>query len=342
MTNVRNFCTLFDYRYLSRGLALYESLVSSCDKFQLFVYCFDADTYKILKTLNRPSLIPILFSNIENERLLSVKASRSFGEYCWTATPFIILHALKDYALSDCTYLDADTYFFSDPSILFEEIGSKSVGITPHWYSPAYNEEVLRGKYCVQFNYFKNNSDGLFVLNWWADRCIEWCSSVPEDGKFGDQKYLDNWMQEFGCVHEFSYRGGGVAPWNVQQYDIVNRNSLEFYDKNQSRNFKLVYYHFHALDYINSQSVSLGGYKLSAEHIECIYIPYVIHLEKIKELLCENFEKFRKSKTDNSNIKSKLRRFFYDPYVVFKYLIKRFNMQKNIIKISDLNIIDRG
>ena len=245
MAEVRNFCTLHDYRYLTRGLALYESLRENVKQFQLFVYCIDDDTYEILRCLARPNLIPIRFSEIENDRLLSVKTTRSLAEYCWTATPFTLLHALEAYSLKDCTYLDADIYFFNDPKVLFDELGSNSVGITPHWYSLAYDQSKLRGKYCVQFNYFKNDKDGLHVLNWWADKCIEWCSAIPEDGKFGDQKYLDQWIDKFCGVHEFSNRGGGVAPWNVQQYEVSNRETLELYDKNERGKFSLIYYHFH-------------------------------------------------------------------------------------------------
>jgi hypothetical protein len=75
--------------------------------------------------------------------------------------------------------------------------------------------------------YFDNTEQGLKVLNWWRDRCLEWCFNRFEDGKFGDQKYLDDWTDRFEGIHVLKHLGGGLAPWNVQQYSFFeNKESL--------------------------------------------------------------------------------------------------------------------
>src|SRR5213075_3097505 len=107
--------------------------------------------------------------------------------------------------------------------------------------------------YCVQFMCFKNNEDGLTALKWWRERCLEWCYNRVEDGKFGDQKYLDDWPERFsGIVWELKNIGGGVAPWNVQQYKFIkaNKNKISGIEKNTGDNFELVFFHFHALSFI--------------------------------------------------------------------------------------------
>jgi hypothetical protein len=48
-----NFCTLFDSNYLSRGLALFESLKKTETNFHLYVVAFDNECYDYLKNLNK-------------------------------------------------------------------------------------------------------------------------------------------------------------------------------------------------------------------------------------------------------------------------------------------------
>ena len=78
--------------------------------------------------------------------------------------------------------------------------------------------------YNVQFMTFRRDARGLEALHWWRDRCIEWCYYRVEDGKLGDQKYLDDWPERFDGVHVLEHPGGGLAPWNVENYELARRN----------------------------------------------------------------------------------------------------------------------
>ena len=260
---------------------MYESLVATCPEFHLYIYAFDDTSYEILSDLNlaHASIVPLI--ELEDAALLAVKPTRSVGEYCWTCTPSVIKHAIERYQLPSCTYLDADIYFFADPAPLVDEMGDEAILITEHRYTPEYDQTKNAGIYCVQFTTFKNDERGMNALSWWRDACIDWCFARVEEGKFGDQKYLDDWPERFQGVHVLANLGGGLAPWNVQQYDLSDPK------------FEVVFYHFHGLKFIQDEMVNLGKYKLRSAVLDRIYGPYIRHIGQINTRLATN-QKFCK------------------------------------------------
>ncbi len=278
------FCTLFDSNYLSRGLVMYHSLVNVCPNFHLYIFAFDNKALKVLKLLNLEHATIISLQEFEDEKLLGVKASRSPGEYCWTCTSSTIKYVLEKFNTASCTYLDADLFFYSNPSSLIEQMENNSVQITSHRYTPRYDQSKKSGTYCVQFVTFKNDEAGLTVLNWWREKCIDWCYNRHEDGKFGDQKYLDDWTSRFEGVHDLEHLGGGIAPWNIQQYLFNNRNGeFSIQEIKTGKLYPVVFYHFHQLKLLRNNFTDLCRYVLTKEQINLIYKPYVkkLHITNV-------------------------------------------------------------
>jgi hypothetical protein len=277
-----NFCTLFDSNYLSRGIALYRSLEKHCDNFHLFIFAFDSRTYQILKKLNLKNSTIISLTEFEDEKLLQVKPTRTVAEYCWTSTSSTILYVLENFNVDNCTYVDADVYFYSSPKPIFDELGNNSILITEHRYSPEYNKELKAGKYCVQFVTFRKDENGLNALRWWRDRCLEWCYARYEDGKFGDQLYLDDWTERFQGVHVMKHLGGGLAAWNVQQYEFKKENEKIFGKEiSTGKSFEVIFYHFHYLKFFKDGLIELGRRKLSDRVIDIFYKNYIKQLDEI-------------------------------------------------------------
>lgn len=304
------YCTLFDSGYLTRGLALYQSLIETKEEFKLYIIAFDDDAYQVLNNLNLEYAKTISLEEFENERLLTIKKDRTRQEYSWTCACFSILHVLTEYNLDEVTYLDSDIYFFARPSILLDEFhaSDKDVLITEHRYTPKYDQTATSGKFCVQFMTFKNNENGLAVLNWWCDRCEEWCYARIEDGKFGDQKYLDDWETRFSCVHVLKHLGGGVAPWNVQQYVISDGPSVN--------NAPIVFYHFHGLKWLSFTKFDVSSnYKLSSSIKKSIYEPYLRKLQEMQRYVKQVDASFKSFyQLDCSRMRSKIRRIVFGTY----------------------------
>lgn len=277
-----NFCTLFDSAYLIRGLAMYESLFHNCPNLHLYLFAFDDKCYETLIKLNLINVTVISLKEFEDARLLEVKPQRSKAEYCWTCTPSVINFVLENYNVDTCTYLDADLYFYASPEFLLNELGNNSVIITEHRFTPKYEWRLKYGKYCVQFVTFKKDVKGMSLLKHWRDDCLNWCFARLEDGKFGDQKYLDEWPESFDGVHILRHLGG-LAPWNIQQYDICVQDSKYLgKEKRSGQGFDAVFYHFHYLKYFANGTIDLGPYELSDQVKELVYWPYIRHLEEIK------------------------------------------------------------
>jgi hypothetical protein len=284
-----NFCTLFDSVYLSRGLIMYESLKENCDEFHLYIFAFDTLAYNILDKLQLSCTTVISQEEFENQDLLSIKKSRTRAEYCWTCTSSTIYYVLNNYNVPSCTYLDADLFFYGSPQILINELkGDKTVLITEHRFSKLarFYEQKRAGRFCVQFITFSNTGESREILLKWISQCIDWCYARYEDGKFGDQKYLENWPDEYPNVHILEHQGGGIAPWNVGQYKFIcEKNKIMGISPVKNDKFEVIFFHFHFVRILSDGYADLGWNKVRKTVVDQFYLPYIRKiLEKEKFL----------------------------------------------------------
>ena len=266
------YVTSFNSGFLPQGLALHMSMNRHIDKFILYILCLDEEVFIILKNLNLSNVRLLKLSDLETDELIRVKKERTLREYCWTLTPFapkFVFEANPE--VKRVTYLDADLWFRKNPKSIFFEFESslKDVLITDHAYAPEYDQSATSGQYCVQFMIFTRQG-GETVRKWWEDRCIEWCYARAENGKFGDQKYLEIWPDLFcNLVHVLQDKELALAPWNVTRYPYSNS----------------VFFHFHGLRILSKTQLSLGGYFIPKLVLKYVYEPYVNDLKSARCLL---------------------------------------------------------
>jgi len=280
---IEHFITLFDSRFLLLGLTLHASLQRVVPNSHLWIICIDELVEEQINKLNLDRVSTIALTSIETTELRAVKSSRTIGEYCWTLTPFAP-QAVFDQApdAERVTYLDSDLFFFSSPEIIFDEFekSQKHVLITEHAYAPEHDRTALSGRFCVQFMTFRQTPEGLRVLKWWQDKCIEWCFDRNEDGKFGDQKYLDHWPTLFPTeVHILHRVDLTLAPWNVDYFLLKN-----------SMNLIPVFYHFQSFRIVSDKLARLYvGVSLSKNALR-FYESYLMAVgEQINVLRSNSF-----------------------------------------------------
>lgn len=274
---MHHFCTYFDRNYLPQGLTLYRSLTDHAGPFTLWVLCFDDITHEVLSGLNLPNVRPVSLPELEagDEALQNAKRNRSRVEYFFTCTPSWLLYLVNHHPqIGRITYLDADLLFYAPPSNILEELGDRSILIVGHRFPERLRHlESQFGIYNVGLLAFRNDSPGKGCLQWWRDRCLEWCSDHPENGRFADQKYLDDWPVRFEGVVVAQNKGAGLAPWNHMNYTIRIQDKAITVDGDP-----LIFYHFQGVRMISRRFFDPGFHRYGSMPSALrhrLYTPYV-------------------------------------------------------------------
>lgn len=236
------YCTLFDSNYINKGIALYLSIERYTSDFVLYIMAMDKKCFALLKNINLKNVVVECIEDIENGQLLEAKNNRSRAEYCWTCGSVVTEHFFRVHQLPEITYLDSDLQFFCNPKVLDDELkkANASVGLSPHFIN-----NTTFGIYCVQYVYFRRDENGVACLEWWKDQCLKWCYSRLENGKYGDQKYLDYFSKYFENVYSLKNRGAGIANWNMDQYKY---NEYDMTLKHKGDEWPIVFFHYNGVN----------------------------------------------------------------------------------------------
>ena len=274
----RYYCTLFDKYYLYQGLALYNSLVATTGNFSLYALAMDDESFIVLSKLNYESLIPIRIDDLLTDEIRVIRENTSHGQFCWVNQPLICQHLLEHHGLEMVTYLESDSFFFSDPEVLFEELGESSVSLVPHNFSSEFDNSDVAGSFCVQFNAFRNDGRARSVLADWIKANFLYSKLSPNF--YPGQKCIDTWPEKFPGVKILKNKGAGVAPWNIRGYLLGESNGIPSVD-----GVPVVFYHYHQYGRFVNGAHELGSYPMTTEVVETFYRPYVLALRHAEQVI---------------------------------------------------------
>jgi hypothetical protein len=283
---LRHFCTYFDKNYLSRGLALYDSLRAHQPSFRLYVGCFDEETRAELTRRALPGVVAIAQSELEahDPELAATRAGRTRVEYFFTSTPSWLRFVFDRFGEVELlTYVDADIRFFSTSEPLFAEMGTASIAAVEHRYPRHLRYLEDRGRFNVGWLSFRRDAQGLACVDWWRERCIEWCYDRVDGGRYADQKYLDEWPGRFDMLRVLQHKGVNVAPWNVAASRVEVEGSTVRVDGDP-----LICFHFHGLKHVAGPLYESGlrsyRVRLGPTLRRHVFEPY------LRELMCHEAE----------------------------------------------------
>jgi len=239
-------CTMVSSDYLARALVLYRSLAAVEHGTHLRVCCLDELTHSVLSRMELPGLTPFGIEELEafDPELREVRSRRTPWEYAMTLKPSLCRYAFEQSrGAGALAYGDADLMFFGDSMALVEELGEGSMLLVPHRYPPEREWMAeLWGRYNAGTIVLRRTAETEEALRWWRHRCLEWCHRRPEDGRWADQRYLDEWPRRYPGMRVLHHPGGGLAPWNGYRHELTRVDGTLLVDGRP-----LIFYHHQGL-----------------------------------------------------------------------------------------------
>jgi hypothetical protein len=293
------YCTYFDHNYLSRAVLMIESLRRFDAKSPIYVLALSDLCEDILQELSLPNVRIIALTALEKAypELGPIKQQRTLIEYYFTLSPFLPHYLFATTDADRVTYIDGDLYFYTSPQPVIDSLGDAPVAITPHRFSYHYRNHFVYGRFNVAWITYRRCAEGLDCLNSYRAECTEWCFDRVEDGRFGDQKYLDAWPDRYPSLKIIEHKGFNLAIWNAGGYVIRVRNNVVMIDDDP-----LIFYHFASTQLLPDGTVRApvlpGGGRSRAVLIEHVITPYERKLAEERRRLAARFPALARAQSD--------------------------------------------
>ena len=222
----RIYCTQFDSNYLARGIVMLRSLRRFDTVAAVQVLALDPRCAQVLADTFGTAAIRLITTETLIDRLPALQAlreKRSPWAFYATQKPLSVLNAVEN-APPDSTvaFIDADTWFFSDPAPMIAELGEASIGVSPHRYTAELQSFAEYGQFNAGCILWRVDAEGLRCVRDWARDCVDWCEErLDSDGRFMNQGYLGRWPERYAGVHVLEHPGVNLAPWNVDNHRLA-------------------------------------------------------------------------------------------------------------------------
>lgn len=280
---MRHWASYADGAYLGRLKALHASMLRHCGDFTLHVLAWDDAVAEwghrqedVLVTeageflADHPELRP---ENLPGP-------VRTKVEHYWTVGPAFIADCIRT-ADAPVMYADADTFLFSSPEPIFDEICDAPAAVFPHSFAlasrglpgPTVESHICFGANNVGFVYIADAR----IAKAWADQCRTWCYDrlevvpIPERQlRYGDQRYLDDWPARYGA-HVVKHPGACLGPWAIHTRPLGQDadGHVQFGGR------ELIAYHFSGLRELpDGMSVNTRPEYALPDEANMIYAPY--------------------------------------------------------------------
>ncbi|MBN7837921.1 glycosyl transferase [Mesorhizobium sp. M00.F.Ca.ET.151.01.1.1] len=209
-------------------------------------------------------------------------------ELCTAVKPFAFAHLFKKYDFANVVYQDPDTVLYARLEELEKEMVTHPIVLTPHVSVPATDTDDLQdgemlgclrhGVFNLGFLALTREGEGPAFLQWWLDRCRDYCFDDNQRGLFTDQKWVDLapcFFQTLGILRVPSYN---VATWNLYYREVSTRADGTIV---VNGTYPLRFYHFSGFD-IGTHERMLGKHDAGNTTLQSMTQWYTSELERLK------------------------------------------------------------
>lgn len=253
--------TVCNCAYLPKALALAESVLKF-NNLKLKIFLFDKKV-----SVDLPTEVEIIWmEDLNVPKFYQMAFKYDIIEFSTSLKPYISIELLKKF--KKIVFLDPDTCLFQSVQPILNDLENHSIILTPHYTTPQTDDlaesdvGMMRfGSFNLGFFAVKDSAEGLFFLNWWSKRCIDFSYMESQFGLSTDQKWVTIAPCFFPELHVSFNLGYNAAPWNSFERSISKDKDGKYF---VNKTFPLVFFHFsnfdkNDLEYLNKRSMYEKG-----------------------------------------------------------------------------------
>ena len=217
-------CTIVSANYLHFAWTLAESFLKlhPDDEFHLLLVDHKPDDFVLVD--KRVHVLDVEKLDIVNFRSVAFKFDITELN---TGVKPTFLKYLFTLGAQKVIYFDPDIYLFHSVDFIYTALEEASLVLTPHILTPTpdvehvYEKDFLgTGVFNLGFVAVSNSPQGRAFLDWWEQRCLDYCYEDLRSGLFVDQKWINLAPCLFDGTQILRHPGCNVAYWNLQERSV--------------------------------------------------------------------------------------------------------------------------
>jgi len=241
-------------------------------------------------------LTPSNLSNVKYAEALSKKYAKKSNQLRWSLKSVLLRYLLQEQGIQQAIYLDNDIYFHGNPEVIWSELNTACMLLTPHRYpsNPQDRQNWLEANFRVGLynaGFLAVSAAAIPALEWWASCCLYRCEKNYWRGLFDDQKYLDLIPVKYDGVKVLKHAGCNVAGWNFHELQWRPSSTKVLLNEQD----ELIFMHYNQFTF---DSIARTNNSILHEHLH----EYVQTLKKYKP----NFKPEESSLSNRFSVQFKL------------------------------------